>query len=138
MASASAPIAATTVPFGAATRLITGSADQTAKLCNVQTGSFQKELTNQVPNNEGSESCENHITDEQRARMKASRFKVLEKATEDSGEDIPEEEAVGRNCGDTLKMECSYKGELALAHKECAVKWFSIKGYKTCDVCKQN
>ncbi|KAL6885547.1 hypothetical protein ACP4OV_010326 [Aristida adscensionis] len=64
---------------------------------------------------------------------------------EDGGEDIPEEEAVCRICmvelsegsDTTMKLECACKGELALAHKDCAVKWFSIKGTRNCEVCKQ-
>ncbi|KAL1193907.1 hypothetical protein V5N11_032028 [Cardamine amara subsp. amara] len=69
---------------------------------------------------------------------------TLDDANVDGAEDVPEEEAVCRIClvelgedSEAFKMECMCKGELALAHKECTIKWFTIKGNRTCDVCKQ-
>ncbi|CAL5211274.1 unnamed protein product [Lathyrus oleraceus] len=77
--------------------------------------------------------------------LSTSPTKDTEIEDADDGEDIAEEEAVCRIClielcegGETFKLECSCKGELALAHQECAIKWFSIKGNRTCDVCKED
>ncbi|VAI41051.1 unnamed protein product [Triticum turgidum subsp. durum] len=51
-------------------------------------------------------------------------------------EEEEEEGGAGAGAGDgVLKLECRCKGELALAHRRCALKWFGIKGNPNCDVC---
>ncbi|XP_010452187.1 PREDICTED: uncharacterized protein LOC104734335 [Camelina sativa] len=76
--------------------------------------------------------------------MPASKISKPNDENNYGGEDVPEEEAVCRICmvemeedSEAFKMECMCKGELALAHKTCTIKWFTIKGNITCDVCKQ-
>eukprot|EP00850_Spirogloea_muscicola_P022190 SM000281S10758 [mRNA] locus=s281:84733:86484:- [translate_table: standard] len=55
-------------------------------------------------------------------------------------QEIPEEDALCRIClaevgKEGMQMECACRGELALAHRLCAFKWFGIRGNRTCEVC---
>lgn len=39
--------------------------------------------------------------------------------------------------GEAIQLECECRGDLALRHHSCAVKWAHVKGDNVCDICKQ-
>lgn len=39
--------------------------------------------------------------------------------------------------GEAIQLECECRGDLALRHQSCAVKWAHVKGDNVCDICKQ-
>uniref|UniRef100_A0A7I4C665 RING-CH-type domain-containing protein n=1 Tax=Physcomitrium patens TaxID=3218 RepID=A0A7I4C665_PHYPA len=103
----------------------------------VRSASPQPSSVQQSRENESGDAVHPHVSSEfDVEKGKGSIKDELEEA-------IPVEEAVCRicmdslteDCGETLKMECRCLGEMALAHKECAFKWFGIKGDRVCDVC---
>ncbi|KAK9817576.1 hypothetical protein WJX74_000863 [Apatococcus lobatus] len=38
--------------------------------------------------------------------------------------------------GEAMALECQCRGELALRHRGCAIKWTRVKGDNICDICK--
>lgn len=38
--------------------------------------------------------------------------------------------------GEAISLDCQCRGELALRHKACAIKWSRVKGDAVCDICK--
>ncbi|KAK9836250.1 hypothetical protein WJX84_008511, partial [Apatococcus fuscideae] len=38
--------------------------------------------------------------------------------------------------GEAMALECQCRGELALRHRSCAIKWTRVKGDNICDICK--
>ncbi|KAL0028755.1 hypothetical protein WJX79_005101 [Trebouxia sp. C0005] len=39
--------------------------------------------------------------------------------------------------GEAIQLECECRGDLALRHHSCAIKWAHVKGDNVCDICKQ-
>lgn len=39
--------------------------------------------------------------------------------------------------GRAMSLDCHCRGELALRHEECAIKWARVKGDTTCELCKR-
>ena len=38
--------------------------------------------------------------------------------------------------GEAISLDCQCRGDLALRHRTCAVKWSRVKGDVVCDICK--
>ncbi|KAL4437518.1 hypothetical protein ABPG77_003499 [Micractinium sp. CCAP 211/92] len=38
--------------------------------------------------------------------------------------------------GAALRLECSCRGDLALRHRDCVMKWVQVKGSNVCELCK--
>ncbi|KAL4452071.1 hypothetical protein ABPG75_007733 [Micractinium tetrahymenae] len=38
--------------------------------------------------------------------------------------------------GSALRLECSCRGDLALRHRDCVMKWVQVKGSNVCELCK--
>ena len=45
----------------------------------------------------------------------------------------PQEEFIN---GAALRLECNCRGDLALRHRECIMKWVQVKGSNVCELCK--
>ncbi|CAL0329572.1 unnamed protein product [Lupinus luteus] len=44
-------------------------------------------------------------------------------------------ESESEECGVAIELGCCCKGDLGVAHNNCAQAWFKIKGNRTCEIC---
>ena len=40
--------------------------------------------------------------------------------------------------GEAMSLGCQCRGEMALRHRACAIKWSRVKGDGNCDICKSS
>ena len=38
--------------------------------------------------------------------------------------------------GSALRLDCNCRGDLALRHRDCVMKWVQVKGSNVCELCK--
>eukprot|EP01025_Chloroclados_australasicus_P019325 TRINITY_DN2053_c0_g1_i1.p2 TRINITY_DN2053_c0_g1~~TRINITY_DN2053_c0_g1_i1.p2 ORF type:complete len:395 (-),score=57.06 TRINITY_DN2053_c0_g1_i1:639-1823(-) len=39
--------------------------------------------------------------------------------------------------GEAIQLQCSCKGDVAMRHQQCAIRWSKVKGDNICDICKK-
>ncbi|GAQ78213.1 Zinc finger RING-CH-type domain containing protein [Klebsormidium nitens] len=73
--------------------------------------------------------------------MSLSSLSQRGKVDERERQPVMLDEAICRICfdqlteGETWRLECQCKGDMALAHEQCALRWFNLRGNRLCEVC---
>jgi E3 ubiquitin-protein ligase DOA10 len=75
-----------------------------------------------------------HFSPSRTLSLSLSSLSQKAKADERERQPVMLDEAICRICldqlteGESWRLECHCKGDMALAHEECAVRWFNLRG----------